>query len=60
MPNKFYIEYFEPKHLKKAQKVLEQYLKELEIQQNTNKAYTKILFSKKTLWGKVKKFLHLN
>ena len=60
MPNKFYIEHFEPKHLKKAHKMLERHLEEVEVQQNANKAYTETLSSKKTLWDKIRKFLHLN
>jgi len=60
MPNKFNIEYFKAKHLKKADAWLSQNLKEVEQVQNSNKLYTKPFSSKNTLWDKIKKSLHIH
>jgi len=56
MPNKFTIEYFTPKHLRKADKLLGQHLEEAKAHQE---AYKKTLSRKNSVWYKVKKLLHL-
>ena len=58
MPNKFNIENFEAKHLKKADAWLSQNLQEVEKLQSSNKIYRKAFSSKSTLWDKIKKSLH--
>ena len=59
MPNKFNIDYFKAKYLKKADAWLSQNLEEVEKIQNSNKLYTKPFSSKSTLWDKIKKSLRM-
>ena len=55
MLNKFNIEYFNAKNLKKSNEKLNQILKEVEKVQKNNKIYTKAFSFKNTLWDKIKK-----
>jgi hypothetical protein len=59
MPNKFYIEHFEPKYLRKAHKSLERHLEEVQIKLNANESYRDTFSKKKSLWEKIKESLHL-
>jgi hypothetical protein len=55
MPNKFYIEYFEPRHLKKANEMVEHHLIEVEKERNHCQEKIKEILRKPTIWEKIKK-----
>ena len=65
MPNnfesdEFYIDSFEPRHLKKARLSLEKHLRVAQEHVNTNDGYKKGVLKKVSFWEKVKHTLHLD
>lgn len=60
MQNKFYIEYFSPKYLKKSDDLLDIALKKAQKKHHIKHTFTsKDSSSKSTLWNKMKHSLHL-
>ena len=64
MPNdfksdEFYIDSFEPRHIKKARHSLEKHLKAVQEYANTNDTYKKGVLKEVSFWEKVKHALHL-
>jgi glycerophosphoryl diester phosphodiesterase len=65
MPNdfkadEFYIDSFEPRHLKKARLSLEKHLKTAQQHEATNDGYKKGVLKEVSFWEKVKHTLHLD
>ena len=58
--DEFYIDSFEPRHLKKACLSLDKHLKAVEKHASTNEAYKKGILKETNLWDKIKHTLHLD
>jgi len=58
--DKFQIEDFEPKHLKKAHAALDKHLKAVEEHAATNDIYKKGILKEASLWEKIKYALHVD
>lgn len=57
---KFQIETFEPRHLKKANAALDRHLNAVEEHAATNDAYKKGILKEPSFWQKIKHVLHVD
>ena len=60
MPHKFYIEYFEPKHLKRAHEMVERHLNEIKKERTECKEEVQKVLKRVSLWERIKLKLHIS